>query len=126
MGQAERQYGKDVTVLTVGSLNLLGRFVSMTISTQEETADNRACWDIATYPLSIGESCEITLEEAMESSTYDTLLAAVGTSVVLAYTACSTGVAHSMTVLIASGEHAIRREGQNITIRAMRQGAASS
>lgn len=125
MGQAQRQYGKDVTVLSVGALNLLGRFVSMTVSTQEEVADNRAVADTDAYPIAIGESCEITLEEAVESTTYDSLMAAVGTSVVLAYTAIS-GYAHSMTVLISSGEHAIRREGQNITIRAMRQGAASS
>jgi hypothetical protein len=125
MGQAERQYGKDVTVLTLGTLNLLGRFVSMTISEQVETADNRACMDTAAYPVGLGDSCDITLEEAVESTTYDLLMAAVGTSVLFSYTAID-GSPHIMQVLIATGEHAVRREGQNITVRAMRQGAATS
>jgi len=125
MGQADRQYGRDVSVLTLGTLDLLGRFVSMTISPQAETADNRACMDTAAYPVGLGDSCDITLEEAVESATYDRLLAAVNTSVLFSYTAID-GSPHIMQVLVVSGEHRIGRDGQNITVHCMRQGAATS
>jgi hypothetical protein len=128
MAQADRAYGKNLLIFSVGGNSLVAQIANCVIEKGGDSVDATCCADAAPANLSVRDDWSVQFEMAYDptDAATDAVFGLIGSSVSFSCTAATGGAAYSGSGLLRRFRHEIPAQGQNLRAEIVPEGTALS